>query len=52
MDLEGIMFGVFIGEEEKRNIKKKAEEDKRRLKAEYEKWCKEHGVPPPPEKKD
>jgi len=52
MDLEGFAFGAFIGEEEKRKAEKKAAEEKKKLKAEYDQWCKDHGIPPPPEKKD
>jgi len=52
MDLEGFCFGAFIGEEEKRKAQKKAEEEKKKLKAEYDQWCKDHGIPPPPDKKD
>lgn len=52
MDLEGFCFGAFLGEQEKRRAEKKAEEEKKKLKAEYDQWCKDHGIPPPAEKKD
>lgn len=48
MDPEGFAFGAFIAAEEKRRAEKKAQEEKQHLKAEYDKWCIHHGVPPPP----
>jgi hypothetical protein len=52
MDLEGFCFGAFLGEEEKRRTEKKSQEEKKKIKAEYDKWCKDHGIPPPPDKDD
>ena len=52
MDLEGFAFAGFLADEEKRRAAKKALEEKQKLKAEYDKWCKDHGIPPPPDKVD
>jgi hypothetical protein len=48
MDLEGSCFGAFLGEEEKRRAEKKVQEEKKKLKAEYDKSCKDEGIPPHP----
>lgn len=48
MDPEGFSFGAFIAAEEKRRAEKKAQDEKLQLKAQYDQWCLDHGVPPPP----
>jgi hypothetical protein len=48
MDPEGFVFGAYIAAEEKRRIEKQAEKDKQQLKADYDKWCMDHRIPPPP----
>jgi len=49
MDAEGFCFAGFWADQEKRRAEKKAKEEREKLKAEYDQWCKEHGIPPPPD---
>ena len=48
MDPEGFVFGACMAAEEKRRAEKKAQEEKQQLKAQYDEWCNNHGVPIPP----
>ena len=49
MDPEGFVFGACMAAEEKRRAAKKAQDEKQQLKAQYDNWCIDHGVPVPPE---
>jgi hypothetical protein len=49
MDSEAFVFGACMAEEEKRRAEKKAELEKQQLKAQYDDWCIDHGIPAPPD---
>ena len=49
MDPEGFVFGACMAAEEKRRAEKRAQDEKQQLKAQYDEWCNDHGIPAPPE---
>jgi hypothetical protein len=50
MDSDDWVFAMFMADEERRRARIQAEEEKEELKEEYDQWCIDHGIPPPPEK--
>jgi len=48
MDSEAFVFGACMAAEEKRRAEKKSQEEKQQLKAQYDEWCSDHGIPIPP----
>jgi len=50
MDSDDWVFALCMADEERRRARIQAEEEKEELKEEYDQWCIDHGIPPPPEK--
>ena len=49
MDSDWLAMAAGMADAEKRRAEKKAQEEKQRLKGQYDQWCTDHGVPVPPE---
>jgi hypothetical protein len=50
MDSDDWMFALFMANEERRRAQRDAQEEKEELKEEYDQWCLDHGIPPPPDR--
>ena len=50
MDSDDWVFALCMADEERRRARRQAKEEKEELKEEYDQWCIDHGIPPPPEK--
>jgi len=48
MDSDWLAMAAGMADAEKRRAEKKAQEEKRQIKGQYDQWCTDHGVPPPP----
>ncbi len=50
MDWQDWGFAFFMANEERRRAREEAEEEMEELEDEYDEWCIDHGIPPPPKR--
>jgi hypothetical protein len=50
MDWQDWGFAFFMADNERRLAKEEAEREQEELMEEYDQWCIDHGIPPPPRK--
>jgi hypothetical protein len=50
MDWDEWGFAFFMADSERRRAEQKALEEKEELEMEYDQWCRDHGIPPPPKR--
>lgn len=50
MDWEDWGFAFFMADNERRRAREEAEEEREQLEAEYDQWCIDHGILPPPKR--
>jgi len=48
MDNEDWVMAMCIADAERRRAQEQAEEEKEELREEYDEWCEQHGIDPPP----
>ena len=48
MDTDDWVMAMCIADEERRRAKEQAQEEMEELREEYDEWCEDHGIDPPP----
>jgi|GEM_PF-1569632 len=43
-------FAFFMADNERRRAKEEAEAERQQMEEEYDQWCIDHGIPPPPKR--